>query len=111
MAEYPQHYVKIRERFPDVFEASAQLGDKARQAGPIDDKHAHLIQLSASVALDSEGAVHSHSRRALQAGASQEEIYHTVLLLVSTIGFPRTAAALSWVQDVFERQGQDAGQR
>lgn len=107
MAEYPRHYVKIRDLFPDVFEASAQLGDKARQAGPVDNKHAHLIQLAAAVALDSEGAVHSHTRRALQAGATREEVYHTVLLLVSTVGFPRTAAALSWVQDIFERSQQE----
>lgn len=103
MAEYPKHYVRIRELFPDVFAASAELGEKARQAGPIDNKHAHLIQLAASIALDSEGAVHSHTRRARQAGATKDEIYHAALLLVSTVGFPRVAAALSWVQDVLDK--------
>ena len=33
-------------------------------------------------------------------GASPEEIVHTIVLLTSTIGFPNTSAALSWVYDV-----------
>ncbi|NIR59694.1 MAG: carboxymuconolactone decarboxylase family protein [Gammaproteobacteria bacterium] len=101
--DVPKHYQRIKDIFPELFKASTELGKQARQAGPIDDRQAHLIQLAAAVALDSEGAVHSHTRRALQAGASQEEIYHAVVLLVSTVGFPRTAAAISWVQDVFEQ--------
>ena len=43
-------------------------------------------------------------RRALQAGASQEEILHALLLLVSTIGFPQTMAAISWSQEVLEKK-------
>lgn len=99
-AKLPTHYEKIKEIFPEVFEASIELGKKVHAAGPIDEKTAHLIQLAAAVALDSQGAVHSHTRRALAAGSSKEEIYHALLLLMSTVGFPRTAAALSWVQDV-----------
>jgi alkylhydroperoxidase/carboxymuconolactone decarboxylase family protein YurZ len=44
--------------------------------------------------------VHSHVRRALKAGAKPEEIYHSVILLTSTIGFPNTSAAMSWVYDI-----------
>lgn len=97
----PTHYEKIKEIFPEVFKASIELGKKVHAAGPIDEKTAQLIQLAAAVALDSQGAVHSHTRRALEAGSSKEEIYHTLVLLMSTVGFPRTAAAISWVQDVF----------
>lgn len=52
----------------------------------------------------SEGAVHSHVRRALEAGATPEEIYHAVMLLTSTIGFPNVAAALSWAEDSLSRK-------
>lgn len=97
----PTHYEKIKDIFPEVFEASTELGKKVHAAGPIDEKTAQLIQLAAAVALDSQGAVHSHTRRALEAGSTKEEIYHALLLLMSTVGFPRTAAAISWVQDVF----------
>jgi alkylhydroperoxidase/carboxymuconolactone decarboxylase family protein YurZ len=66
----------------------------------LDEKTGHLIQLAAAAASSSEGAVHSHVRRALEAGAQPDEIRHAVILLTSTIGFPRVAAALSWVDDV-----------
>jgi AhpD family alkylhydroperoxidase len=71
-----------------------------RQEGPLDEKTSHLIQLAAAAAIRSEGAVHSHVRRALKAGAKPEEIYHSVILLTSTIGFPNTSAAMSWVYDI-----------
>jgi 4-carboxymuconolactone decarboxylase len=53
----------------------------------------------------SEGAVHSHTRRALAAGASPEEVQHAVIAATSTIGFPNVMAALSWVSDVTGKAG------
>jgi alkylhydroperoxidase/carboxymuconolactone decarboxylase family protein YurZ len=44
--------------------------------------------------------VHSHTRRALEAGATTEEIYHTIILLTTVIGFPTVSAALSWADDI-----------
>ena len=79
------------------------LGKSLREAGPISPKEAHLIQLAAAAAIKSEGAVHSHTKRALEAGASPEEIYHAIILLTSTIGFPGVAAALSWARDIAEK--------
>jgi alkylhydroperoxidase/carboxymuconolactone decarboxylase family protein YurZ len=38
----------------------------------------------------------------LQAGASPEEIRQTLLLLISTIGYPTVAAALSWAEDILQ---------
>ena len=56
----------------------------------------------AGSATGSTGAVHSHARRALVAGADRKEVEHTLLVLVSTIGFPKVAAALAWVQEDFD---------
>jgi len=53
--------------------------------------------------MQSEGSVCSHTRRALLAGATPEEIHHTLLLLVSTIGFPQAMAAFSWVEEVTKK--------
>jgi 4-carboxymuconolactone decarboxylase len=97
---YPGWYKFIRDKHGKFIKALEQLGEAVRQEGPLDEKTAHLIQLAAAAANHSEGSVHSHARRALAAGASPEEIYHAVILLASTIGFPRTSAALSWVYDV-----------
>ncbi len=98
----PKHYRELKDLYPDYMEAVESLGKAARECGPIDELHAHLIQLGAAAAIQSEGAVHSHVRRALAAGASREQIYHGIILLTSTIGFPGTMAALSWAQDILD---------
>ncbi|MEH6617008.1 MAG: carboxymuconolactone decarboxylase family protein [Porticoccus sp.] len=98
----PKSYSHLLQRYPEFSKALSNLGETVRQQGPLDDKHAQLIQLAAAASVRSEGAVHSHTRRALESGASEEEIRHTLLLLTSTIGFPAVAAGLSWVEDIFE---------
>jgi len=98
----PGHYVSIRERYKEFGQALDNLGKITDQSGPIDDKTSHLIQLAASAAIRSEGAVHSHARRAITLGASPEEVYHSLILVTSTIGFPNVAAAISWVDDIVE---------
>ena len=102
---YPGWYSFIKEKHGKFIKALEQLGEAVRQEGPLDEKTAHLVQLAAAAASRSEGSVHSHTRRALKAGASPEEIYHAVILLTSTIGFPHTSAALSWVYDVLGEEG------
>jgi AhpD family alkylhydroperoxidase len=96
----PKFYLQLKKRHPEYFDALDALGQAARKAGPLPDKTAHLIQLAAAAASRSEGAVHSHVRRALEAGASPEEVRHALMLLSSTIGFPNVVAALSWAEDV-----------
>lgn len=98
----PGHFVQIRTRYRKFFEALDELGKTARQEGPLDERTSHLVQLAAAAAIRSEGAVHSHTRRALELGAAPDEIYHSIIMLTSTIGFPNVAAALSWAEDVIE---------
>jgi 4-carboxymuconolactone decarboxylase len=98
--DFPRWYSKTRQQHREYFEALENLGETIRKQGPLDEKTSHLIQLAAAAAIRSEGSVHSHARRAIKAGATPEEIYHTIMLLTSTIGFPTTSAALSWVSDL-----------
>jgi AhpD family alkylhydroperoxidase len=98
--ELPEHYQNIRKRYEEYGKALSELGKAMKDAGPLDEKTSQLIQLGASAAIRSEGAVHSHTRRALEEGASVDEIYHSVLILTSVIGFPNVAAAVSWIDDV-----------
>jgi 4-carboxymuconolactone decarboxylase len=104
--KYPGWYSFIKAKHPKFVKALEQLGESVRQEGPLDHKTAHLVQLAAAAASRSEGSVHSHTRRALKAGATPEEIYHAVILLTSTIGFPHTSAALSWVYDELGQEGE-----
>ncbi len=100
----PKMYTSIRERYEELADAVENLGKAARASGPIDEKTSHLIQLAAAAAIRSEGSVHSHVRRAIEAGAKKDEVYHTLILLTSTIGFPAASAALSWADDVFRKK-------
>ena len=102
MTQYTNNYAWLTKKYGKVMENHQELGKALREAGPIPEKDAHLIQLAAAAASKAEGAVHSHVRRALEAGATPEEIYHAIILLTSTIGFPAVAAALSWTKDTVE---------
>jgi AhpD family alkylhydroperoxidase len=100
----PEQYVSIRKRFKKFFTAVDNLGRATRAAGPVNAKTSHLVQLAAAAAIRSEGSVHSHTRRALEAGAKPDEIYHALILLTSIIGFPTVSAALSWADDVIQKR-------
>ncbi len=102
---YPGWYSFVREKHGKFITALEQLGEVIRREGPLDEKTSHLVQLAAAAAIHSEGSVHSHVRRALKAGAKPEEIYHSIILLTSTIGFPRISAALSWAHDILGSEG------
>ena len=104
MSELPGQYLSIKKRFKKFFTAVDNLGKVTKNAGPINTKSSHLIKLAAATAIRSEGSVHSHTRRALEAGAKPEEIYHAIILLTSIIGFPTVSAALSWADDVIKKQ-------
>ncbi|UTW10335.1 carboxymuconolactone decarboxylase family protein [Marinobacterium rhizophilum] len=101
-SKLPKNYVKFRSRYRSIAGALDDLGRTVREAGPLDEKSAQLIQLAVAASTGSEGAVHSHCRRALEAGASQDEIRHAIVLLTSTLGFPAMMAALSWVEDILD---------
>ncbi len=100
MDELPDNYKTITKRFIEYGKALDDLGRVAKGTGPLDEKSCHLIQLAASAAIRSEGGVHSHARRAINLGATEDEIYHSLLIITNTIGYPNVAAAMSWVDDI-----------
>lgn len=98
--ELPKTYRNLKNRYGKFIGAVEALGATVKEAGPIDGKTAQLIQLAAAAAIRSEGSVHSHARRALEAGATPDEIRHALILLTSTIGFPTVVAGLTWAGDI-----------
>ncbi|MEJ2388015.1 MAG: carboxymuconolactone decarboxylase family protein [Chromatiaceae bacterium] len=100
----PSRFAELQQRFPKLFKAAESLGQAVREEGPLPEKATQLIQIGAACALRSEGAVHSHVRRALAAGATADEIYHAIVVLASTVGFPTLVAALTWADDVIRKQ-------
>lgn len=98
--QMPKNYQQMQSNNPKLMQAVSELGQAARSEGPLDEKTIELIQMAAAAAMKLEGAVHSHTRRALDAGASPEEIRHALTVLTSTIGFPTVAMAISWMLDI-----------
>ena len=100
MQELPGRYQRMQKRFKGSMKQLEALGKATKAAGPLSKKTAELVQLAAAAAIRSEGSVHSHTRRALKAGAKPSEIEHALILLTCTIGFPTVSAALSWAEDI-----------
>jgi AhpD family alkylhydroperoxidase len=101
--DIPLWFQNLQKKYPGYMKSLDELGISIRKEGPLDEKTAHLVQLAAAAANHSEGAVHSHTRRLLDLGASADEINHAIILLTSTIGFPAVSAALSWINDIVEK--------
>jgi AhpD family alkylhydroperoxidase len=102
MAKVPEHFSWITRTFGKTMKTHERFGRELLAAGPLSRKQAQLVQLAAAAAVRSEGAVHSHVKRALKAKVKPAEIYHTLMLLTSTIGFPAVSAALSWAREIIE---------
>jgi 4-carboxymuconolactone decarboxylase len=100
----PNFYESLSSNFPEFMKAVEGLGVAVKQAGPLDERTVHLIQLAGAAASRSEGAVHSHTRRALAAGVTPEAIRHALIALTSTVGFPTVVASLTWAEDQIRKQ-------
>jgi 4-carboxymuconolactone decarboxylase len=96
----PGAYRRFRQRHAPVVQAYEALGEACAGAGPLDERTRELVKLGMAIGARLEGAVHSHARRALAAGAAPEEVRHVVALAAPTLGFPTTVAVATWVDDV-----------
>ena len=105
MRDIPSTHLKFRETYPDVARIYEELGRATQECGPLDKKTRELVKLGVAIGNRHEGAVHSHTRRVLDAGASAEEVRHAVILALTTIGFPNMIAALTWVEDILQADG------
>lgn len=102
MSKLPKRFTKFKEQHPEMFAAYDSLGKAAAASGPLAAKEIALIKLGIAAGARMEGAVHSHARRCLDAGATPDEIRQVILLSVTTIGFPAMMANLSWVDDILD---------
>ena len=99
----PDFLEGVIKQYPEVWKAYQDFGEACSDAGPLDEKTVRLVKLALAVGAQSEGAVHSHTRRALKQGISPEELRQVALLAVTSIGWSPSMAALSWIQDVVDR--------
>ncbi len=95
----------IADDHPALWKAYLGLGKAASDAGPLDERTRRLIHLALAIGQGSEGATHSHTRRALADGISADELEHIALLAVTTLGWPQAMRGLSWIRDMTRTPG------
>ncbi len=99
-SKLPDHFLRFRSHHPEIVAAFEELGKRVHDSGPLSERERRLVKVGIALAVGSEGAVHSAVRHALAGGCSSEDVEHAVRLGITTLGWPRTMAALSWVQEV-----------
>ncbi len=107
MGRLPKQYTRFLEEYPSVAETYEAYGAAIASAGPLDDRTRSLVKLAISIGARMEGGAKSHAHKALQSGATPEEIRHVALLAAPTVGFPNMMAAKSWVDAVIEETTND----
>ncbi|MBM4108743.1 MAG: carboxymuconolactone decarboxylase family protein [Phycisphaerae bacterium] len=90
----------MKAEHPKVHAAYEALGAACAKAGPLDARTVALVKLATSMGAGLEGAAHSHTRKALEAGWTPEELMHAAVLGTPTIGFPSMMRNRGWIQDV-----------
>jgi 4-carboxymuconolactone decarboxylase len=89
MKAVPALYADFAAKYPDILEKNEELGRVVHDlGGPLDEKTRSLIKVGITAASHHQTALTTQVARARDAGASEDEILHAMLLVVPTCGFP-----------------------
>lgn len=103
-SDVPRTFTRFTERFPDIAMGHEAIGKAGDAAGPLDRKTVELIKLGICIGAGLESASKSHVRRALQHGASREEVEQAVVLAVNPVGFSRTVMGWQWATEQMDQE-------
>ena len=89
MKDIHELFTRFKEDFPQVYAGHEKLGLEIHEkSGPLPEKVRWLMKIAISGASRHLIALETHIAKAKAAGATEEEIKHTLLLLLQTTGFP-----------------------
>jgi alkylhydroperoxidase/carboxymuconolactone decarboxylase family protein YurZ len=100
--DLPSRAGDVVKKYPKVWDAFAVLGETCAKAGQLDATTMRLVKLALAIGASSEGAVHSHVRRAIAEGIDPKLLEHVAILAIPTVGFPQAVRALTWIEDITE---------
>ncbi len=78
------------------------MGKASADCGPLTSREKGLVKLALAIGAGSEGAVHSHTRRAISEGIEPAAMTQVAMLAIGPLGLPRAVAAKSWIEDIKE---------
>lgn len=90
----------LAEQHPEIWDAYAALGAATAECGPLTDREKRLVKLALAIGAGSEGAVHSHTRRAKSEGLPDDAVMQVAMMAIGPLGFPRAVAAKTWIEDI-----------
>jgi AhpD family alkylhydroperoxidase len=89
MKDIHEVFSKFKVDFPSVYAGHEDLGSEIHEkSGPLPEKTRWLMKIAISGASRHLSALETHIAKAREAGATDDEIKHTLLLLMQTTGFP-----------------------
>ncbi|GAB4258945.1 MAG: carboxymuconolactone decarboxylase family protein [Thermoleophilia bacterium] len=89
MEDIHEIFTRFKQDFPEVYARHEELGRAIhREAGPLDEKTRALLKVVISATSRHQRALETHLHAAREAGVTEEEIAHALLLVIPTCGFP-----------------------
>lgn len=89
MKDLHKIFTEFKNDFPEVYADNEALGKEIHEkSGPLPDKSRWLIKIAISGASHHLIALETHIMKAKEAGVTDEEIKHVLLMLIPTTGFP-----------------------
>ncbi len=101
MEDLHEIFTIFKKEFPHLYEEHEALGREIHEkSGPLPEKVRWLIKIAISGASRHWIALETHLRKGKEAGLTEAEIKHALLLLIPTVGFPAFMEAYSVVKRV-----------
>ena len=95
-------FTEFKKDFPKVFADHEALGKEIHEkSGHLPEKERWLIKIAISGASHRLVALETHIMKAREAGVTEAEIKHALLMLITTTGFPTFMEAYQ----VFKKMG------
>jgi len=88
MKDLHKIFTEFKKDFPEVYANNEALGKEIHEnSGPLPDKSRCLIKIGISGASRHLIALETHIMKAREAGVTDKEIKHALLMLIPTTGF------------------------
>jgi 4-carboxymuconolactone decarboxylase len=104
MRKVPGRFQEFAKKYPQIMTTYENLAGECRHSGPLSERDQALVKLGIAAGSHMEGLVRSQVRKSLDLGLNPEEIRHAIVLALTSIGFPRMMAALTWAEDILKEE-------
>ena len=89
-------FTKFKKEFPEIHARNEALGREIHEgSGPLPNKTRWLLKIAISGASQHSVALETHIQKGREAGLTDKEIGHALLMLIQTVGFPAFMEAYS----------------